>query len=506
MKKTALLIGNDSYRDPRLAPLVVPCEDVRALSEVLADPAIGGFDAVKPLLNCDRAAAAREVERLFREAGRDDLVLLYFSGHGVLDRYGRLWLALAETDLDSPLASALRSDDLRDLMEQGTCRRQVLILDCCYSGAFARPAKDSGDAQAVTPQTFEGEGRVALLSSTATQRSYEGNQVDEAIERSLFTHHLVEGLKTGAAAPGEQRITEEALFLYAHDRVRAAGASMTPQRWVGRQHGRLVLARNPAWRPDPRALLPADLLEDLESPRVHVREGAVLALARLLTGRAPEQAAAARALLESRLELERDRFVYQEIQNTLGQEGAVPVIKPLRPSPFAPSPQKPPTRPRPADPEPFSVFRDPITYGGEGPEMVRLPAGEFLMGSAEGSPNARGYEMPQHRVRIPGPIAIGRFPVTFEEYDRFCARNEGKPPNDEGWGRGRRPAIGVTWHDAVAYCVWLSAQTGQTITADTVEQFFLQDIYELYPIDAERDAVSLALVGAVIDAFMAATG
>ena len=474
-RKIALLIGNDSYRDPRLMPLVVPGEDVRGLEAVLADPAIGAFDEVRPLLNADRTGVAEEIERLFAQAQRDDLVLLYFSGHGLLDRLGRLYLALAETKTDRLVTSALRSDDLRDLMEEGRCQRQVLILDCCYSGAFARPAKDAGDAPAVTPATFasQGEGRVALLSSTATQRSLEGHQVQGEIERSLFTHFLVEGLKTGESAAGAELITEEALFQYAYDRVRAAGAGMTPQRWVGRQHGRLVIARNPVWRPDPRSLLPGRLLAALDDPEPFVREGAVRELGRRLAE--PAQREAVRAVLEARLQVERDRIVYAEIRDALARVSGADPTAPGKASgggraggAAAPGgrgsavPVSPVAAPAKAGPEPLSAFRDRLKDGGEGPELVWLPPDTFLMGSPDGDDLAFPEEKPQHEVRIARPFAIGRFPVTFADYDRFCAAAGREQPADEGWGRDRRPVIDVSWEDAVAYCLWLTGQTGRT--------------------------------------------
>ena len=69
-------------------------------------------------------------------------------------------------------------------------------------------------------------------------------------------------------------------------------------------------------------------------------------------------------------------------------------------------------------------------------------------------------EKPVHEVRIK-PFAIGEFEVTFEEYDRYAIA-QGRPlPGDEGWGRGRRPVINVSWYDAVAYAKWLSQQTGK---------------------------------------------
>ncbi len=108
---------------------------------------------------------------------------------------------------------------------------------------------------------------------------------------------------------------------------------------------------------------------------------------------------------------------------------------------------------------PGSVLRD--VDGLWCPELVVLPPGEFLMGAPPDDPLASAEEQPQHPVKIGYRLALGRFPVTFEEYDHF-AKVTGSPlPADEGWGRGRRPVIKVSWHDAKRYLAWLSAETGQ---------------------------------------------
>jgi len=112
--------------------------------------------------------------------------------------------------------------------------------------------------------------------------------------------------------------------------------------------------------------------------------------------------------------------------------------------------------------EPLSVFQDRLKDGGQGPEMVWLPPGGFLMGSPDTDKMADADERPQHEVRIARPFAIGRFPVTFADYDRFCALDGRDQPGDQGWGRDRYPVINVSWEDAVAYCLWLSGQTGRT--------------------------------------------
>ncbi|ADE16068.1 protein of unknown function DUF323 [Nitrosococcus halophilus Nc 4] len=106
------------------------------------------------------------------------------------------------------------------------------------------------------------------------------------------------------------------------------------------------------------------------------------------------------------------------------------------------------------------VFQDRLGDGSRGPEMVIIPAGEFLMGSPE-SEAGRDDGEEQHSVQITRPFAIGRYEVTFEDYDRFAVATGRDKPDDEGWGRGRRPVINVSWHDATAYAAWLSEQTGQ---------------------------------------------
>jgi formylglycine-generating enzyme required for sulfatase activity len=107
------------------------------------------------------------------------------------------------------------------------------------------------------------------------------------------------------------------------------------------------------------------------------------------------------------------------------------------------------------------------------PELVVLPAAEFMMGSPDEEEAQYANERPRHRVTIDCRFAIGRFPVCFAEYDRFC-ENTGsvlspqghfgrtEKPKDEGWGRGRRPVINVSWNDAQKYCDWLSNVTGMT--------------------------------------------
>ena len=101
-----------------------------------------------------------------------------------------------------------------------------------------------------------------------------------------------------------------------------------------------------------------------------------------------------------------------------------------------------------AMPQPGGTFLHKLSSGGEGPEMVVVPAGSFR------------YQYgvwPAREVSIPFPFALSVYEVTFEDYDRFAHHQR---VSDEGWGRDRRPAINVSWDDANGYVSWLSAETG----------------------------------------------
>jgi len=116
----------------------------------------------------------------------------------------------------------------------------------------------------------------------------------------------------------------------------------------------------------------------------------------------------------------------------------------------------------PSDPQSlpdFSVFRDIDEPWC--PEMVLLPAGEFMMGSPDTDEEADACEKPHRKVTISTRFAIGLYPVTFAEYDRFCDAAGRDKPEDEDWGRGRRPVINVSWDDAKAYVEWLGKETGK---------------------------------------------
>ena len=98
------------------------------------------------------------------------------------------------------------------------------------------------------------------------------------------------------------------------------------------------------------------------------------------------------------------------------------------------------------------------------PEMVVLPGGSFLMGAHSDAWFAEDHERPYHPVTIAEPFAVGRYEVTFDEWDACVAEGgcDCYEPEDEDWGRGRRPVINVSWNEAQDYLNWLSQKTGKS--------------------------------------------
>jgi len=259
-KRYALLIAADAYTDPALGALCAPQQDVTDLARVLEAPEIGGFTDVVPLVNPDVQAVRKGISDFLRDKRRDDLLLLYFSGHGVIDRAdGHFYLAFGETEQEDPSVAGLPADWITRQLDRRKLLRVVVILDCCYSGRFeGTKGADDLDLDAIFNT---GYGRVVLTASRASERSWDGNVLSTPegapIPHSLFTHYLVEGLETGlGGASAEPFITVDALYEYAYRRVMETAKSrpQTPTKFARQEGSPLVLARNP--RP---ALAPAPL-------------------------------------------------------------------------------------------------------------------------------------------------------------------------------------------------------------------------------------------------------
>jgi hypothetical protein len=286
--KFALIIANTEYSDPGLEKLTAPRNDANDLAQILEAPEIGGFDHVKVLLNRTESEVREMIDDFFAQKGRDDLLLLYFSGHGVRDDQGALYLAVKNTNRSKLRSTAIKSDFIKESMDQSRSRRQVLILDCCNSGAFAQGTKAEIGGSMGTKTAFEGigYGRVILTASDATQFAWEGDKVvGSETDNSLFTYFLVEGLKGHADLDGDGVITIDELYQYAHDQIVSRTPKQTPKMWSFGQEGKIVLRGNIRMAEIKPIPLPGELTVVMENPLSLVREGVVRQLEELAKGK-----------------------------------------------------------------------------------------------------------------------------------------------------------------------------------------------------------------------------
>ena len=291
--RAALIVATGSYTDVTLTRLKSTAHDAAQMASVLGDPDIGSFE-VTSVVDSTAQEIRLAVEDFLEGRGPADLVVLYLSCHGLLDRQDRLYFAAADTRKDRLAATAVEASWLWDRLEECRSNCQVVILDCCNSGAFGRAGgKGEPDTDLRLSERFvtQGRGRAILTASRANQRSWESTPAGEAGSSSVFTSALAEGLRTGAAdLDGDGYVSVEEAYKYAYRKVINSTAGQVPQHSISGGEGNMLLTRNPAGM----IIVAADLTEDiraaLDSPSPAIRVGAVHALGNWLSGSDPARA------------------------------------------------------------------------------------------------------------------------------------------------------------------------------------------------------------------------
>ncbi|MEM7580086.1 MAG: caspase domain-containing protein [Mastigocoleus sp.] len=216
MAKIALLIGVSEYQ-PEFNPLPAAVQDVEAMRRVLVNSEMGGFadSDVTVLKNPQPQDIRNAIEDLFSDRQKDDLLLFYFSGHGIKDERGKLYFSTHDTTKNNGKlrkASAVTARVLHESINESRSQRQVVILDCCFSGAIAQGMTVKDDGSINLQEQLGGKGRAILTSSTSTQYSFE----QEGSDLSIYTRYLVEGINTDAAdKDGDGQISIDELHEYA---------------------------------------------------------------------------------------------------------------------------------------------------------------------------------------------------------------------------------------------------------------------------------------------------
>jgi hypothetical protein len=229
----ALLIGNSTYPADahNLQTLKGPVKDIAVLNRALVDPNTGIFADIDVTLlpEATSTRAIRALSKFFGEADRDDVLLVYFSGHGKLDQRGRLHLCMQDTETTDLLSTAVSSVRINEFADASRARNVVIVLDCCYAGAFR--GSDLGAAVA-------GPGRYVMTSCRSNELANDAT-VDNGT--SYFTQHLVDGLLNAADHDDDGYVRFSDIYAYVERQLREAGKQI-PQRRVNGD-GDLPLAR-----------------------------------------------------------------------------------------------------------------------------------------------------------------------------------------------------------------------------------------------------------------------
>jgi formylglycine-generating enzyme required for sulfatase activity len=447
----ALVVGNSGYKHAgELANPRNDADDFAAALKVLGIEVIKGLDL-------DKAAMDREIRKFSTALSKADVGIFFYAGHG-LQVNGNNYLVPVDAELSTAAAlefEMVRLDLVQRIME-GEAKTNILFLDACRNNPLSRNlARALGTrAASIGKGLAPAESGVGTLISFSTQP---GNvALDGTGRNSPYTGPLVE--KIGKAG-------EDVLSVLTDVRNEVLAATSEKQVPWENHALRARFYFNPAAQtaaPQGSGFSTSGLggLRDVADAWDRTKDTTSVAALEAFVARFKDSCYADLARLR--------------IEDLKKQQVAVAV------PPKAPRPAKsvePAVAVTPSPParcdgvealvgsekrclKPKDAFQD----CPECPEMVVVPAGEFMMGSLANEESRETDEGPQRKVSIAKPLAVAKFEATFAEWDACVAAGGRKhKPEDQGWGRGRRPAIDVSWDDVTKeFLPWLSRKAGKT--------------------------------------------
>lgn len=242
MKRAMLIASWEFLPDSGIEPLRFPLNDIEAMEGILNTEDFG-FE-VEKLTNPTSSLALEKLGRWVTKADYDDLVLIYFSGHGRLSRARELFLACANTESGNLIPTSIKYAQLTDLIHERSLQKVIVILDCCYAGR----ALDGGrgdirgatDDQVRAAVDVEGSG-IFFLGASGRNQTAEEREIDG---HGRLTKQILVGLSSGDAdIEKDGDITARELARYVKQRLRSENAEQEPIEG-GAYHGELVLGSN----------------------------------------------------------------------------------------------------------------------------------------------------------------------------------------------------------------------------------------------------------------------
>ena len=244
-KKRALLIGINEYDNPGFDKLNYAAEDANDIYRTLTDQEIGGFDPDDVILLVDnptRSDLEKNLSTILKKTQPDDLFLMYFAGHGKLDKSGKLCLATRDTEVENLRITSVPVDNVIGMIEETRCKNTVFIIDSCYSGA----AEESYRGGAPVPnESFadfaSGPGKIIISAS----QTFGGARESKDLGHGVFTHYLVKGLE-GEADDGENPyISVDDLYNYISEKVKAETNNLQePKKWPENGENGIFIAKS----------------------------------------------------------------------------------------------------------------------------------------------------------------------------------------------------------------------------------------------------------------------
>lgn len=431
-QNAALVIGNGAYREVTALPN--PPSDARAMAAALRRmgyQVVEGVDLTLPQM-------LDALKRFQPLAERADIAVIFYAGHG-MQINGQNFLLPVDARLEHELdlqRQALALDEIMTRVPDSRVLRLV-ILDACRDNPFvARLAQAGGTRSAKMGaglSVVDGEGRNTLISysTKAGLVAEDGSGSNSPFTQALLRHIETPGLEVGR------------LFGQVRDDVIRTTKERQQPFTYGSVGGDAIYLVPPKAQPVAVTVAAAEAAGPAAG-------GTALELSFWETIKNSNNAADFQAYIErfpngTFAGLARNRL--ESLGG--GRGGAGAGVAARGGQSLQANAATPPT----------AIFQD-CPYC---PSMVVVPPGSFMMGSVIGEAG-REPDEEQHRVDIRQPFAIGQFEVTFQEWDQCRAEGgcNGYAPPDQGWGRGRKPVINVSWLDAQAYIAWLNGKLGLT--------------------------------------------
>jgi formylglycine-generating enzyme required for sulfatase activity len=447
-KRVALVIGNADYQ--KADKLANPLTDARGIRDALGKL---GFEIVYGE-NLGKQALERTIGRFADAAQDSDVALVFFAGHGAT--FGDVPYVVP---VDAQFASLGGVPYELVLVETliGELRRakglRIAILDACRDNAAERELKRTttrgGEVTRGLARVRNPEGLILAYATQYLSTAADGDpKGDSPFTAALLSHIATPGLDV-----------KELFFNVGREVIQATQGRQRPEISVS-FYDRYALVPAEPTAPATKPVAPAaPMVSPLVSEAEHLWFGGV-------------KDTTSRAVLEDFIRRYGDTIFGMMARERLEELKKAPVaavVPPAHPA-TPPSPVTPAVgvfataAPLFAERERALKPKDVLKECDKCPEMVVVPAGTFMMGSPASESGRMDHEGPRHSVRIGEPFAVGRFAVTFDEWDACVADGgcNGYRPSDAGWGRGRRPVIDVSWDNAKAYVAWLSRKTGKS--------------------------------------------